>query len=119
MKQERCDTFREKSEMSVEVRVGKNAKDNWKILDEASPDDLWFHLDDQPSPYVVLVTSSAEGCHTKTDIVACARMCKSRSKAKHEKRVVVVYTPVSNLRKGRATGEAIIVDESQCRYTRV
>ena len=36
--------------------IGISAKDNWDIIDN-SDDWLWFHLDDLPSPHVVINTT--------------------------------------------------------------
>ena len=39
------------------IKIGQNKMDNWSLLETSEPDNLWFHLADAPSPYVVLVTN--------------------------------------------------------------
>ena len=39
---------------SFTIIIGKNAKNNWEILDNADDEDIWLHLDDLPSPYVII-----------------------------------------------------------------
>lgn len=92
------------------ICFGKNKEDNWRLLEHASPDDLWFHVVDFPSAYVFLSES-----HFKKDIRACVTLCKSRSKARHQTNVRVVCTPVGNIMKGRVVGEAVIIDPKLCR----
>jgi len=38
---------------SVKYLIGQNAKDNFDILDRASPDDWWFHVCNKPSCHVI------------------------------------------------------------------
>ena len=37
------------------IIIGKNATDNTKIVKNASPSDVWFHVLDKPSCHVILV----------------------------------------------------------------
>lgn len=37
----------------IKYFIGQNAKDNFDILDLASPDDWWFHVLDKPSCHVI------------------------------------------------------------------
>ena len=36
------------------IKIGVNAKNNWELLDDAGKNDLWFHLDNYPSCYVIV-----------------------------------------------------------------
>ena len=38
---------------AVQYFIGQNAKDNFDILDLASPDDWWFHVLNKPSCHVI------------------------------------------------------------------
>lgn len=93
------------------IKIGKNKKDNWKLVQEADPDDLWFHVEGYPSTHILLDYNAP-----KNLIKICAQTCKQRSKAKKEKNVSVVYTKVSNITLGRHEGEVIIQDPTLCKY---
>lgn len=85
------------------IIIGKNKEDNWKIFSEASNTDMWFHLDKFPSCYVVL-----KGEHSKERIQLAAELCKNNTKYRNLKNVAVIYTEISNLKKGTEIGEVII-----------
>lgn len=85
------------------IIIGKNKEDNWKIFDEASNNDLWFHLDKFPSCYVILKED-----FTKDNIYKAAELCKLNTKYRNLRDLLIIYTPKSNLRKGKEIGEVII-----------
>jgi predicted ribosome quality control (RQC) complex YloA/Tae2 family protein len=85
------------------IIIGKNKEDNWKIFDEASQTDLWFHLDKFPSCYVIL-----KGETTKENINLAAQTCKNNTKYRNLKNIGIIYTQKSNLKKGTEIGEVII-----------
>lgn len=90
--------------------VGKNAKDNWRILDEADHEDVWIHLQDVSSAYVII--KSLDGSPiTKDAIHIGAKLCKERSKYKNEKRVHACYLQTQFVGKGRQTGQATLMKE--------
>jgi predicted ribosome quality control (RQC) complex YloA/Tae2 family protein len=90
------------------ANIGKNAKDNWKLLDNAEADDIWFHIDNASSPYVILEVKNLD--HIPDNIISeCAKLCKSRSKDKDSKNVSVIYTVVSNLKKGENIGSVYLI----------
>ena len=91
----------------VMINIGKSAKDNWKLFDDAEPDDLWFHLDDHPSPYVIITIRSNEELSNET-IMHAANLCKTHSKLKNHNKVKVIYTPIGNLKKDKEIGSVII-----------
>lgn len=85
------------------IIIGKNKENNWKIFDEASNTDLWFHLDKFPSCYVILKDN-----FTKENIYKAAEQCKLNTKYRNLRDLSIIYTPKSNLKKGTSTGEVII-----------
>ena len=89
------------------ANIGKNAKENWKLLDSAEPDDIWFHLDNSSSPYVILEVKNLDSIPSSI-ISDCAKLCKERSKSKDLKNVSVIYTTVSNLKKGDSLGSVYL-----------
>jgi predicted ribosome quality control (RQC) complex YloA/Tae2 family protein len=96
------------------MEVGKNDKDNSRLIKEASNNHLWFHLDSGPSPHVVLKDD-----HTKENIVEAALLCKSKSKMKHNRKVRIIYCEIRNLKNGRKPGEVIIRQRKKCKIITV
>lgn len=83
------------------LTIGKNASDNWDILDRAQNDDMFFHLSHFPSPYVILSGFT----HIDKDIIyTAATCCKQHSKYKNIRNIRVDYCLCSNLTKGEQVG---------------
>lgn len=91
------------------IRTGKNARDNWKLLDEACEDDLWFHVKDESSAYVI-VENDYKTQITDEDILEAAKLCKQHSKLRGKARVNIIWLPVKHVRKGKVVGEAILLE---------
>lgn len=92
------------------IIVGKNAKDNWRILEEACEDDLWFHVKDESSAYVI-IENDYKTKITDEDIQEAAEICKKHSKLRDKKRVHINWLPVKYVKKGKMVGEAILKKE--------
>ncbi len=45
--------------------IGQNAKENWSLIDNSDPEDLWFHLDNLPSGHVIVSCESI--CNSDID----------------------------------------------------
>ena len=43
-----------RDEVEITFRLGKNALENHELIDDADPNDLWFHLDGFPSGHCIL-----------------------------------------------------------------
>ena len=81
---------------SPEIIIGKNAKDNWSIIDNANSDDYWYHLKSFSSAHVV--------CSDISKLYECALQCKQHSKFKNLHNVKIIYTQINNLIKGDKPG---------------
>ncbi len=114
----------------MKVKYGKNAAENWRIYEVADEEDMWFHVDDEPSAHVILedpyTTFRAPSCRTARKVAAllleessymceeeafnaCARLCVERTpKLRERENVKVIYTKIGNLKKGKCVGELII-----------
>ena len=85
--------------------IGKNAYDNFKIIDISKPNDLWFHINNISSCHVIANISEPEyEFLTKkqflTIIKKGALLCKQNTtKVKEEKKIEIIYTQVKNLVK--------------------
>ena len=93
--------------------VGQNARENWKLLDESEPDDLFVHAAGAPSCYVIVVSRPRHNTapiFSIEDIRYACTLCKSHSSnaLKTEEQIEVLYVPVRNVRKGRTAGQVRI-----------
>ena len=96
----------------MEFSVGKNAQDNWRIINESDDEWLWFHLNSFPSCHVII-----KSCNPSTEeILEAARICKRNSKYKNVRNIKVVYTHVKNLRYGDEPGSVNIISKRRCNY---
>ncbi|EFC39849.1 predicted protein [Naegleria gruberi] len=78
------------------IIVGENAKENDKIRQEASQNDLWFHLEDVSSPHVILKpnnSSSSSSSFPAQAIYYAGVLCKAYSKQKATQTSSVIYAP--------------------------
>ena len=94
---------------NIEFRVGQNAQDNFDLIDDSSPDDLWFHIDKCASCHVVaIMPKGTEGVKDKKQLRHIATqgavICKQHSKYKSESNVSVVYTQIQHVIKTPMVG---------------
>jgi predicted ribosome quality control (RQC) complex YloA/Tae2 family protein len=94
------------------IKVGTSAKENWELIDNSYPEDLWFHLDEFSSAHVVVSqdTNSQEEIFYPNQIVLLASdYCKLNSaNSKNLCKVKIVYTEIKNLKKGKEIGSVFI-----------
>ena len=93
-----------------DIKIGKNSKQNWQIIEEASPNDIWFHLaDDRPSCHVIL--SVSDGCIVPKQVIKhCCVLCKANTnKFKSEKNVPVIYSKVEHISLGEKEGQVYTI----------
>lgn len=85
--------------------VGKNANENWNILGDAEYGDIWIHLHNKPSCYVIL---QSKYVISEEHITYGCLLCKQNSKYKTDKLLVSVID-VEYVKKGKCVGEAILL----------
>jgi predicted ribosome quality control (RQC) complex YloA/Tae2 family protein len=98
---------------NIEFRVGQNAQDNFDLIDDSNPDDLWFHISQESSCHVVASIPPDNNYDKKTVkkiAVQGAVICKQCSRYKSGKDVHVIYTKIQNLVKTPTVG-AVSVGE--------
>jgi predicted ribosome quality control (RQC) complex YloA/Tae2 family protein len=105
-KKERLDTCEDSTGKIYDIVIGVNDQNNWDIITNASPNDLWFHVDDQPSCHVIIKTHDNAKIEKRV-IKYAARLCKDNSKAKNQKNTKIIYTHIKNVIKGDAVGSVI------------
>lgn len=103
--------------MEVAISIGKNAKNNWQLFEDAHQNHTWFHLDGLPSPYVI-VNQKIDQLDKKT-ITEVALLCKKNSKYKDYNKVTIIYTSIKNLEKGSKVGEVRIKSSGQCKRIKI
>lgn len=86
-----------KSRLGNEILVGENAKENDAIRKSASQRDIWFHLENESSPHVILKLGKKDA--SKEEIYECGVLVKTYSKQKSFPRSIVIYTQVKNVKK--------------------
>ena len=99
--------------------VGDNAEDNWIILNSSKQSWVWFHLDNLPSPYVILEISlkklKKSDLNWKNYINYGCSLCKEHSKFSNQK-VRVMWTLCKNVSRGTKVGEAIVSGKTNIIY---
>lgn len=92
------------------IKIGKNSKQNWQIIEEANKSDIWFHLaEDRPSCHVIL--SVVEDTTVPKQVIKhCCVLCKSNTnKFKSEKNVPVIYSKVQHISLGEKEGQVYTI----------
>lgn len=99
---------------TVDFVVGKNAQENHDIIDEADPEDLWFHVNGYPSCHVIgKLPKDIEIDRAALHKIAVqgAVVCKELSGLKKQKNVEICYTKIKNVTKGNAVGSVTLTDK--------
>lgn len=96
------------------ITIGKNAQENWDIIDAASSEDIWFHIEDYPSPHVILKIPDDYKLKKipKKILIQCALKCKIHSKYNNVKNINIIYTKIKNIKKGDYVGSVITSNTS-------
>lgn len=89
------------------IKIGQNKQDNWDLIDASQLNDIWFHTSDYPSSHIVLenIDNMTISGFPKQVIKRCACICKANSKAKAEKNVDIIYTPIYSIKKTNIVGQ--------------
>jgi predicted ribosome quality control (RQC) complex YloA/Tae2 family protein len=85
-------TYSEEPECEpYKIIAGRNASENWKLIDNSYKYDIWLHLGGQlPSPHVFIRVGKKHDVDISV-IKYAASICKARSKSKADKDVGVIY----------------------------
>jgi predicted ribosome quality control (RQC) complex YloA/Tae2 family protein len=100
------------------IKIGRNEKENDTLIRNSNKNDLWFHLEDNPSPHGFISstpsapsapsapTPNAEPPHEL--IYKTALLVKKYSNCKHIPSVSVIYTKIENVGLTKKLGTVII-----------
>ena len=80
--------------------VGGNARENWQLLDQSEPHDLFFHAEDVKSAYAIAALKNTSRDHSQEDIRYAASLLNQNG--------FIMYTPVRHVVKGKCTGEVFV-----------
>jgi predicted ribosome quality control (RQC) complex YloA/Tae2 family protein len=101
----------EKIKDDVTFRIGENAQENYDLIDDSNPDDIWFHLNNNSSSHVV--ASIPEGLKRKEKgyiIRRGALLCKNdNAKSRTQKQVGIIFTAIRNVKKTDIVGSVELV----------
>ena len=94
---------------NVSYLVGKNAEGNFKIIDMAEPNDIWFHIDGSPSSHIIarMKDNKITKKQKNSIIIQGSLLCKKFSKCKCSIQKTIIYTEVKNVRKTEIIGSVI------------
>lgn len=102
----------DKMKSSVEFTIGTNAKDNFDIIDNASPNDLWFHVEGKPSGHIIAsIPEDTNKKELQAIVKQGALLCKQVSKYASEKNLAIVYTQVKDLTKTNTAGSVLLAHQ--------
>ena len=92
----------------IDYYIGKNAKDNFKIIDMCEPEDLWFHVKNESSCHVIALIAAIFPIEKKEldeIIKEGAQLCKENTaKVADLKYVSIDYTLLKNIKKTKKLG---------------
>ena len=93
------------NENNIIHKLGRNAKENFDLIDDADPNDWWFHLEDYPSGHCI-VNKESELLDLDNKIKEVAgNLIKKYSKYKNNKNLKIVFTQIKNLVKTKTVGQ--------------
>jgi predicted ribosome quality control (RQC) complex YloA/Tae2 family protein len=96
---------------TIDYSIGGNAKENFELIDNAMPNDLWFHVDGLPSEHVIASIPENLDIDRKQRLKIAkqgAVLCKQHSKYASQKNVSIVYTEIQNVTKTEVLGQVEI-----------
>ena len=96
----------------IVIKIGKNAPENWGLIDKSHDKFTWLHLNSYPSGHVVIECKNP----SSEIIYTAASLCKENTKYRNLKNVKVVYTLIENLKKGEEVGSVYYKSNRKVNY---
>lgn len=102
--------------------VGTCASSNWNILDDAKDEDIWVHLADFPSSYVIckwdnnmtFPTNAKKKKYIHKRVKVAGRICFQKSENKipdNLNKINVIYIDCKYVKTGEKVGQAELIKE--------
>lgn len=106
--------FFENIDNEITYYIGKNAKDNFNVIDLGNPDDIWFHAKEISSCHVLAkIPDLYNKKELQTIIKRGALICKQNTnKLTNLTHVEIIYTCVKNITKTNIDG-CVITDKTK------
>jgi predicted ribosome quality control (RQC) complex YloA/Tae2 family protein len=82
------------------VSVGESATENENLCKQARQNDLWFHLDNTPSPHVILSVDGKSGA-SRDDIHDAQQLTKYYSKLRDVEQAYVIHIEAKWVSSGK------------------
>lgn len=103
-----------KLKREIDFYIGMNAQDNFDIIDQSEPEDLWFHVEGQASCHIVASLSKEEIDRKEKGYIIRqgAELCKRFSKQKSQKNLAIVYTRIKFVTKTNIIGQVEVENTS-------
>lgn len=96
---------------NIDFRLGQNAKENFELIDDSQPQDLWFHIHQVPSTHVVVHIPPDQKYDKKAlhkIVIQGALLCKQNSKYRSAKDITIMYTTVEHVEKELKIGTVFV-----------
>jgi len=97
--------------IDIQFKIGKDAKDNFIVIDSSNLNDIWFHIQDNSSCHVVAsIPEDIEFDKKQLSYIIKqgAILCKQYSRYKSQKNVNITYTYIKNIEKTNIPGMVTI-----------
>ena len=112
----------ESIDRKITYLIGKNAKDNFKVIDEALPQDIWFHIHDESSCHVIaeMPPDISNINHIREIIEKGAQLCKENTNKFRDtnKKLLIIYDSKSNIIKTKTAG-CVITNDATAKYIKI
>jgi len=99
---------------TIVYKKGRDAQDNFDLIDASKDNDIWFHIYGESSAHVVAsiddLKISLDKKQLRDIIKQGAVICKEQSSYKSSKNVPIVYTRIKNVEKSTPVGTVSIYD---------
>ncbi len=93
------------SNLNIEFVIGKNAHENFEIIDDAEAHHMWFHIEGQSSGHIIAKIDEDVDKKTLRYIVKQgAVLCKQVSKFARFKNINIVYARIRDVEKTDTIG---------------
>jgi predicted ribosome quality control (RQC) complex YloA/Tae2 family protein len=92
------------------IFIGKNQRENDRLIDMSSPSDIWFHVSNSPSTHVILKNDDEVSVKQipKQVLKRCACLCKSHSKSASVRNCEIMYTQIMHIEKTDVPGKVTV-----------
>ena len=96
----------------VEYHVGENEEDNFHVIDNASAEDMWFHIDGYSSGHIIAKIDGMklDKKNIRQIVTQGCVLCKEVSRYTHIKDIGVMYTRIKNVTKTETVGRVALAN---------